>query len=73
MCIIYVKRLVSSECRRYGSHAVIPDLDRTHFLTQGYVDLVPENDAMPVQKINLNAGDRLTSLGVAVKVIKDIV
>ena len=41
-------------------------------LTQGYVDLVPENEEMPVQKIDFNAGDRLAILGVAVKVIKDI-
>lgn len=41
-------------------------------LTQGYVDLVPENSEFPVQRIDLSAGEKLTIQGVAVKVIKDI-
>ena len=41
-------------------------------LTQGYVDLEPENDSMPVQRIDFKAGQSLTIQGVAVKVLTDI-
>ena len=41
-------------------------------LTQGYVDLEPENDNMPVQRIDFKAGQSLTIQGVAVKVLTDI-
>ena len=37
---------------------------------EGYVDLVPENDEMPVQRIDLKGGTRFEIQGVAVKVVR---
>ena len=37
---------------------------------EGTVDLVPENDGMPVQRVDLKDGTRFEIQGVAVKVIR---
>ena len=42
------------------------------YLTQGYVDLVPENDEMETQRIDIRQEGALVIQGVAMKVIRDI-